>query len=567
MNIETAKRLLEYRKANGYSQEELAEKIGVSRQAISKWERSESSPDTDNLIALSKLYGITIDELLNGTDKPKRATLNEYFDNESTDEIKTDNEKEETDSSFEPPVTETENTNEGWKRFYDKDNEHIKRAMSLSKNPHFHALLPLTILLVYLILGVAFPRFWAVGWIMFLFIPIIETALTALRTRNPARFAYPVLAAAIYLSGGMLFYIWHPTWIIFLTIPIYYLVCDSFRQAKRIKKDDYPDPPTDSNGTYYQPDGVDTYSTVRRHGSVLGKIIITAICAVTIIATVAIVCTFSWLKTPFDGSFLTGIANIVDTVTGNYGWWSYENEAAYTVGSGEVAADGITQLSIEWLSHNVTVEYYDGDTIAFSEPEQGNSDHQLRWLLSGNELKIKYCKSGLKWLKNNDFNNKDLTVYLPIGFSFNEMDIETVSGNITLKDVTANIVELETVSGNITVGGEYTDFTAESVSGNISASGSFTYIASETVSGISEINAVTKPIKIECETVSGICKVDIPEDISGFTINYETVSGDILTNDFLVTRPEKRTLVYGDGSLTIEFDSVSGNFEIRKSTK
>ncbi|MDE5996292.1 MAG: helix-turn-helix transcriptional regulator, partial [Eubacterium sp.] len=38
MNIETAKRLFEYRKANGFSQEELAEKIGVSRQAISKWE-------------------------------------------------------------------------------------------------------------------------------------------------------------------------------------------------------------------------------------------------------------------------------------------------------------------------------------------------------------------------------------------------------------------------------------------------------------------------------------------------------------------------------------------------
>ncbi len=52
MREETAKRLFEYRKAYGYSQEELAEKIGVSRQAISKWERGESSPDTENLIAL-----------------------------------------------------------------------------------------------------------------------------------------------------------------------------------------------------------------------------------------------------------------------------------------------------------------------------------------------------------------------------------------------------------------------------------------------------------------------------------------------------------------------------------
>ena len=38
MNIETAKRLFEYRKANGFSQEELAEKIGVGDKAVSKWE-------------------------------------------------------------------------------------------------------------------------------------------------------------------------------------------------------------------------------------------------------------------------------------------------------------------------------------------------------------------------------------------------------------------------------------------------------------------------------------------------------------------------------------------------
>ena len=40
--------------------------LGVSRQAVSKWERSESSPDTDNLIALAALYGVSLDELLYG---------------------------------------------------------------------------------------------------------------------------------------------------------------------------------------------------------------------------------------------------------------------------------------------------------------------------------------------------------------------------------------------------------------------------------------------------------------------------------------------------------------------
>ena len=68
MNIKTANRLCELRKAHNLSQEELAEKLGVSRQAVSKWERSESSPDTDNLIQLAALYNISLDELLNGKE-------------------------------------------------------------------------------------------------------------------------------------------------------------------------------------------------------------------------------------------------------------------------------------------------------------------------------------------------------------------------------------------------------------------------------------------------------------------------------------------------------------------
>ncbi len=70
MNVETANRLQNLRKKNGYSQEELAEKIGISRQAVSKWERAEASPDTDNLILLARLYGVTLDELLNTESIP-----------------------------------------------------------------------------------------------------------------------------------------------------------------------------------------------------------------------------------------------------------------------------------------------------------------------------------------------------------------------------------------------------------------------------------------------------------------------------------------------------------------
>lgn len=75
MDISTANRLYELRKQHGLSQDELAEKLNVSRQAVSKWERSESSPDTDNLIALAKLYGISLDELLDYA--PQKTSDNE----------------------------------------------------------------------------------------------------------------------------------------------------------------------------------------------------------------------------------------------------------------------------------------------------------------------------------------------------------------------------------------------------------------------------------------------------------------------------------------------------------
>lgn len=64
MDLAMAQRLVDRRKAAGLSQEALAAQLGVSRQAVSKWERSESSPDTDNLIALAALYGVSLDELL-----------------------------------------------------------------------------------------------------------------------------------------------------------------------------------------------------------------------------------------------------------------------------------------------------------------------------------------------------------------------------------------------------------------------------------------------------------------------------------------------------------------------
>lgn len=68
-------RLLNLRKAKGLSQEEVAEKLDVSRQTISKWETDQSTPDFDKIIPLCKLYEISSDELLTGNISSKKEKI------------------------------------------------------------------------------------------------------------------------------------------------------------------------------------------------------------------------------------------------------------------------------------------------------------------------------------------------------------------------------------------------------------------------------------------------------------------------------------------------------------
>ena len=66
-------RIQAHRTRLGLSQEGLGEKLGVSRQAVSRWEADGAVPDTDKLIALSKLFGITLNELLQVEDPPEQG--------------------------------------------------------------------------------------------------------------------------------------------------------------------------------------------------------------------------------------------------------------------------------------------------------------------------------------------------------------------------------------------------------------------------------------------------------------------------------------------------------------
>ena len=75
MNTNIIAKYLQFlRKSHNYTQEELAGRLDISRQAVSKWETGITMPDLDTLLKISKLYHITINEILEPDIQPERIT-------------------------------------------------------------------------------------------------------------------------------------------------------------------------------------------------------------------------------------------------------------------------------------------------------------------------------------------------------------------------------------------------------------------------------------------------------------------------------------------------------------
>ena len=79
MNI--GEKVYQLRKAKGYSQEELAELLGVTRQAVSKWELGSSTPELESVVELAKLFGVTTDYLLTDAQpSPEKTEKMDWLD-------------------------------------------------------------------------------------------------------------------------------------------------------------------------------------------------------------------------------------------------------------------------------------------------------------------------------------------------------------------------------------------------------------------------------------------------------------------------------------------------------
>jgi len=213
-------RLARLRKEKGLTQEEIADKIGISPQAVSKWENDVSSPDISIIISLSDILGVTTDELLG----------KEVINPEVVDE----NEKKEVKEGIH--ITEdgvTINAEDGSVNLNLNGLEKQKtRSKFLTLIQALEGGLFLLALVAYIVMGIFWTdqtMGWKMGWLVF-FLPIIIISLIdAIVTRKIHHFAYPIAVTFTYLLLGFLggylgFNGWGVYWFLFITIPAFYAI-------------------------------------------------------------------------------------------------------------------------------------------------------------------------------------------------------------------------------------------------------------------------------------------------------------------------------------------------------
>jgi len=236
MTIEIADRLIKLRKKYGYSQEELADKLGLSRQAVSKWERAEASPDTDNLICLAKLYGVSLDELLSTDDSVEKIV---------EEQVKKDGSKQE---GIHLVDDEGNEVHIGGKHvtLIDKYGNKVEKDHILSKvekiNIVLSSILGACALITYILLGALLSMWWN-AWVVFFVPEIIASIVRAVQHKNLNKFNMAFTACFVFffvcmVLPGLSASLWHPMWVVFLAIPVYHSVVGSINKALGKKDDD-----------------------------------------------------------------------------------------------------------------------------------------------------------------------------------------------------------------------------------------------------------------------------------------------------------------------------------------
>ena len=238
---------------------------------------------------------------------------------------------------------------------------------------------------------------------------------------------------------------------------------------------------------------------------------------------------------------------------------AYGNEDQYSVGAGSIPAEGISRVEIYWQAGSVTVAQGEGEAITLTESETEEEKYELRYLVEGDQLTIRFAKDGIY----RSLPSKDLTLTLP--GALGDLAVDTVSASVEIPALPIQGISLDTVSGKCTVAGDPTVLEWESVSGELTFTGSAMEIQGDSVSGSAAFHLTETPSRFTCDTVSGDVSLTIPGERS-FEAKLNTTSGD-LRCDLPTQTVGKNTLSYeanGDAA-AFTVDTVSGDFIIQQS--
>ena len=224
MTIELANRLAELRKQKGLSQEELADRLGVSRQAISKWERGEASPDTDNLIELAKIYDISLDELV-GLSSSNKEEPKEEPKEESANSVRIDDDGihivDDEGQRIEITGDKVHYTDiDGKKVCVNRPSKARRLSVLVS------SITTLLVTIAYLLLG-SLLGLWGQAWVLFLLVIIIPSIFDSIYQKKFRKFSYAATVVFVYLLLNVWVLeppLWHPLWVMFVTIPVFYAI-------------------------------------------------------------------------------------------------------------------------------------------------------------------------------------------------------------------------------------------------------------------------------------------------------------------------------------------------------
>ena len=253
-----------------------------------------------------------------------------------------------------------------------------------------------------------------------------------------------------------------------------------------------------------------------------------------------------------------------------FGWQDYRyDETGYTIGEGSIPYGEITAIDLDWVDGKIEIVACGDTFVSLTESADAElpESARLRWRVDENgRLSIKYRKSS--WFLGFGYENRNKTLILRIPERMLEtlelLDVETVSSQVSVTDISADAFVYENVSGNLTLqNAAFTRCELESTSGDISLSDCRVERAdAELVSGDLTFCSTVCPSALDIESVSGDVELLIPAD-SSFALLHETESGQFIS-DFSVTKQGER-YVCGSGTAAFDVETVSGDLLLSQS--